>query len=221
MEVVALVLVGAAIGYASTVHADFLIHRNIWHGRWRIVHRGPLRWLLYPHYIHHLKAHHRHARLHRGQLEGGHAVPAASHQKVEERYWARWNIHYGLRCTRHGITIRGLECLLHYWSVFLVTPQPYVALALWWVLGPAAGIPALLMPGCAVVTQVLHRYYHMTEATRSACAPRWLRWAVASREFGRLADEHQQHHYDSKFKDDYYGVLPFGKWLLRPLLGKN
>jgi hypothetical protein len=221
MGVVAQVLIGTVIGYAATVHADYLIHRNIWHGRWRIVHRGPLRWLLYPHYVHHLKAHHRHARVHRRQLEDGAAVPAASHQQVEGRYRRWWSIHYGLRCTDHGITIRGLECLLHYWAVFVVTPQPYVALLLWWLVGPASGVPAALMPGVAVVTQVLHRYYHMTPAARVAHAPRWLRWAVRSEEFARLAAEHQQHHNDPRFKDDYYGVLPYGNRLLRPLLGKN
>jgi hypothetical protein len=221
MVVVALIVTGALIGYAATVHADYLIHRNIWHGRWRIVHRGPLRWLLHPHYIHHLKAHHRHAHIHRDRLEEGAAVPAEAHEQVEKRYSKWWNIHYGLRCTRHGITIRGIECLLHYSAVFLVTPQPYLAALLWWSLGPAAGIPALVMPVCAMVTQIMHRYYHMTPGARAGHAPRWLRWAVRSREFARLANQHQQHHYDSRFKDDYYGVLPFGNLLLRPLLGKN
>jgi hypothetical protein len=47
MVVVALMVAGVVIGYAATVHADYLIHRNIWHGRWWIVHRGPLRWLLH------------------------------------------------------------------------------------------------------------------------------------------------------------------------------
>jgi hypothetical protein len=218
---VALMLTGMLIGYASTVHADFLIHRNIWHGRWRIVHRGPLRWLLYPHYVHHWKAHHRHAHQHRKRLEDGEAVPDESHRKVEARYQSWWNVRYGLQCTRHGITIRGIECLAHYWLVYLVTPQPYIACWLWIVLGPAAGIPAALTPGCAVFTQVFHRYYHMSEEARVAFVPRWLRWVVRSREFARLAEEHRLHHYDSRFRDDYYGVLPFGNRLLRPLLGKN
>src|SRR6202022_3389716 len=106
MYFLALILTGILVGYAATVHADYLIHRNIWHGRWRIVHRGPLRWLLYPHYVHHLKAHHRHA---------------------EAKYKGAWNVHYGLRCTAHGITIRGVECFAHYLAVFFVTPQPYIA----------------------------------------------------------------------------------------------
>jgi len=221
MAEVALILFGTLIGYATTVHADFLIHRNIWHGRWRIVHRGPLRWLLYPHYVHHWKAHHRHAHHHRGQLEGGDVVPVESHRHVEMKYQPWWNVHYGLRCTRHGITIRGIECLLHYWSVYFVTPQPYIAFLLWYVFGAAAGIPAAIMPACAVFTQIIHRYYHMTSAARVVCAPTWLRWAVRSKEFARLAEEHQKHHYDRRFKDDYYGVLPFGHLLLRPLLGRN
>jgi hypothetical protein len=77
------------------------------------------------------------------------------------------------------------------------------------------------MPVCAVFTQVVHRYYHMSADTRQAHAPKWLRWAVGTKEFARLAEEHQKHHYDPRFKDDYYGVLPFGNWLLRPALGKN
>ena len=221
MAVFALIFLGAIIGYAATVHADYLIHRNIWHGRWHIVHRGPLRWLLYPHYIHHWKAHHRHAHYHRDRLEGGEAVPGESHQLVEKRYQPWWNVHYGLRCTRHGITIRGIECYAHYLSVYFVTPQPYIALLLWVALGSAAGIPAAIMPGCAVFTQVMHRYYHMSAAARVGQAPRCLRWLSRSREFTRLAEEHQQHHYDPRFKDDYYGVLPFGNRLLRPLLGRN
>lgn len=215
------ILVGVLVGYAATVHADYLIHRNIWHGRWRIVHRGPLRWLLYPHYVHHLKAHHRHARVHAGHLEAGEAVPEESHRLIEDKFHRHWHVHYGLQCTEHGITIRGLECYLHYLAVFFVTPQPYVAATLWWLLGPAAGIPAAVMPLCAVVTQVLHRYYHMSIEARRRCAPRWLRWAVTNREFARLADEHHRHHYDGRCADDYYGVLPFGHRLLRPLLKKN
>ena len=221
MAVVALIFAGASVGYVATVHADFLIHRNIWHGRWMIVHRGPLRWLLYPHYVHHFRSHHRHAHRHRDFLEWGNAIPEESHREVEKKFEESWSISYGLRCTRHGITIRGLECVVHYWAVYFVTPQPYVALLLWYALGPAAGIPALIMPGCAVCTQIAHRYYHMSDAARSSHAPRWLRWAVRSKEFTRLAKEHQQHHYDPRFKDDYYGVLPFGNRLLRPFLGKN
>lgn len=221
MTVVALVIIGTVVGYAATVHADFLIHRNIWHGRWRIVHRGPLRWLLYPHYVHHLRAHHRHADLHRDRLENGAPVPEDSQRRVEAEYRASWIVHYGLRCTEHGITIRGVECLLYYWAVFFVTPQPYIALLLWYGLGPSAGIPAALTPVCAVSAQIVHRYYHMSRAARIVHAPRWLRWAVTSTEFNRLAEEHQRHHYDLHFKDDYYGVLPFGNWLLRPVLGKN
>lgn len=110
---------------------------------------------------------------------------------------------------------------MHYWTVFFVTPQPYIALLLWYGLGPAAGISAALMPVCAVSTQVLHRYYHMSAAARIGHAPAWLRWAVGSREFNRLAEEHQKHHYDARFKDDYYGVLPFGNRLLRSVLGRN
>jgi len=91
----------------------------------------------------------------------------------------------------------------------------------WWALGPAAGVPALLMPACAAATQVLHRYYHMTPPARRSHAAWWLSWAVRSREFSRLAEEHQKHHYDPRFTDDYYGVLPFGNLLLRPVLGKN
>ena len=221
MVTVALIMTGVVIGYLATVHADYLIHRNIWHGRWRIVHRGPLRWLLYPHYVHHLKAHHRHAHVQRDRLEDGALVPKEDHAQVEGQYRRQWHIHYGLRCTRHGITIRGVECFLHYWAVFLVTPQPYIAALVWWAFGPEAGIPALLMPVCAMVTQVLHRYYHMSPEARLTQAPWWLRWAVRSREFGRMAEEHHKHHYDPRFKDDYYGVLPLGHLLLRPLLGKN
>jgi hypothetical protein len=221
MYSLALILTGVSVGYAATVHADFLIHRNIWHGRWRIVHRGPLRWLLYPHYVHHLKAHHRHAAGHRGHLEEGLAVPVESHRDIEAKYKGAWSVHHGLRCTAHGITIRGVECFAHYLAVFLVTPQPYIAALLWLGLGPAAGIPAALMPLCAVTTQVLHRYYHMSAAARIDRAPVWLRWVVRSREFARLADEHKKHHYERRFFDDYYGVLPFGDRLLRPVLRKN
>ena len=221
MMVVALILVGAVVGYAATIHADFLIHRNIWHGKWKIVHRGPLRWLLYPHFVHHVKGHHRHSHFHRDELESGEVVPAEAHRHVEEKYQQSWNVKYGLKCTQHGITIRGIECILHYLLVYFVTPQPYIAALLWVVLGPAAGIPAAIMPGCAVFTQILHRFYHMTPAVRMARTPRWLRWAIRSREFTRLADEHELHHYGPKSKDDYYCVLPFGNRLLRPLLGKN
>ena len=111
--------------------------------------------------------------------------------------------------------------MMHYWTVFFVTPQPYIALLLWYGLGPAAGISAALMPVCAVSTQILHRYYHMSAAARIGHAPIWLRWAVGSNEFNRLAEEHQKHHYDPSFKDDYYGVLPFGNRLLRSVLGRN
>lgn len=221
MEFVGLVLFGAIVGYSATVHADYLIHRNVWHGRWRIVHSGPLRWLLRPHYVHRWKAHHRHARHHRDRLESGGRVPETSFGRVEERFQDSWHIRYGLRCTEHGITIRGVECLAHYWAVFFVTPQPYVAAAVWLSLGPAAGVPATLMPVCAVITQVMHRYYHMTPSTRATSAPRSIRWAVRSREFARLAEAHQRHHYDPRYKDDCYGVLPFGNRLLRPLYGKN
>jgi len=221
METAGLILIGSVVGYLATVHADFLIHRNIWHGRWRVVHRGPLRWLLYPHYVHHWKAHHRHAHFDRDVLERGDFVPAESHQLVERMYPEEWHIRYGLRCTLHGITIKGLECVGHYLLVYLVTPQPYIAALLWLLLGPEAGIPALVMPGCAVFTQIMHRYYHMSAVARRSRTPRWIGWAIRSREFTRLADEHHKHHYEPKFKDDYYGVLPFGNRLLRPLLGKN
>jgi hypothetical protein len=110
---------------------------------------------------------------------------------------------------------------VHYWAVFLVTPQPYIAFLTWWALGPVAGIPALVMPGCAAIAQVIHRYYHMNPQARIALAPMWMRWVVRTREFARLAEEHQRHHYDPRYRDDYYGVLPFGNLLLRPLLGKN
>ena len=221
MEMVALIFIGTLLGYAATVHADYLIHRNIWHGRWRIVHQGPLRWLLYPHYVHHWKAHHRHAAHHRESLESGGVIPKESHRQVEASYRSWWHVHYGLRCTEHGITIRGLECLVHYWLVYFVTPQPYIAIMLWFVGGPLAGIPAAIMPACAVFTQIVHRYYHMSAVARDALSPWWLRWATRTAEFARLAEEHQKHHYDPRFKDDYYGVLPFGNRLLRPLLDKN
>ena len=92
---------------------------------------------------------------------------------------------------------------------------------LWFVGGPLAGIPAAIMPACAVFTQIVHRYYHMSAVARDALSPWWLRWATRTAEFARLAEEHQKHHYDPRFKDDYYGVLPFGNRLLRPLLDKN
>ncbi len=221
MTTLGLAVVGLLVGYAATVHADYLIHRHIWHGRWRGVHRGPLRWLLYPHFVHHMRAHHRHADTHRATLDAGDPVPADALAELAARHGDRWTVRYGLRCTEHGITIRGPECVAHYLAVYLVTPQPYVAAAVWLTLGPVAGVAALVMPLCAVCTQVSHRYYHMSAVARGRVAPPWLRWAVRSREFARLADEHHRHHYDPAKADDFYGVLPFGHRLLRPLLGRN
>jgi hypothetical protein len=212
---------GLIVGYALTVHADFLIHRNIWHGRWRLVHEGPFKWLLYPHFIHHWKAHHRHAAVWRSLLETGGHVPPAAHSVMEERYMRDWSVQYGLRCTHHGITIIGLECVLHYLALFVFTPQPYVAAALWFAVGPAAGIPAAAMPLCAVFTQICHSYYHMSPEAAEERAPKGLRWVVRSKEFCRLAREHKAHHYNPTHRDDYYGVLPFGNWLLRPLYKRN
>lgn len=212
---------GILAGYAATVHADYLIHRNIWHGRWRVVRMRPFRWLLYPHYVHHWRAHHLHAARNRRELEDGIVVPDAAHRQVEALHRHEWNVHHGLRCTEHGITIHGVGCICHYLTVFWFTPQPYVALLIWNLLGPLAGIPAMLMPLCAVTTQISHRYYHMSGAARAGLTPTWLNRVFLSREFTRLADEHREHHYDPAYSDDYYGVVPFGNRLLRPILGKN
>jgi hypothetical protein len=214
-------LIGICVGYGATVHADFLIHRNIWHGRWKIVHRGPFKWLLNPHYIHHWKAHHTHAARHPAALETGAAVPQKAHADLEAKYDDQWNVRYGLRCTHHGITIVGLECVCHYLAVFLFTPQPYISLFLWITLGAWAGLPAAMMPLCAVGTQICHKYYHMSVDARRDAVPKWLHWLLLSPEFNRMADEHVKHHYDPRFADDYYGVLPFGNLLLRPLCKKN
>lgn len=160
------VTAGIVVGYVATVHAEMIIHRDIFHGRWAIVHRGPFKWLLYPHYVQHWKGHHTHAARHRDDLERGDRVPDSAHKVVETKYDNQWNVQYGLRCTDHGITIKGAECFTHYLLLFLLTPQPYLAGLLWFVLGPIAGIPAAIMPLATAVLHRNHRYFHMSIEAR-------------------------------------------------------
>lgn len=211
------VTAGIVVGYVATVHAEMIIHRDIFHGRWAIVHRGPFKWLLYPHYVQHWKGHHTHAARHRDDLERGDRVPDSAHKVVETKYDNQWNVQYGLRCTDHGITIKGAECFTHYLLLFLLTPQPYLAGLLWFVLGPIAGIPAAIMPLATAVLHRNHRYFHMSIEARRKHAPWWQRWYVLSAVFTRVADEHLKHHYDSRFYNDYYVLLPFGNRILRLL----
>jgi hypothetical protein len=211
------ILIGILVGYATTVYSEFLIHRNIWHGRWKIVHHGLFHFLLYPHYVQHFKAHHLHAHKFCKHFEAGAIVPEESRKQIEEFYLSQPNVLNALRCSDHGITMKGIRCILHFWVITFFTPQPYVVIFLWVVLSPAAGIPALLIQGFSILTYIFHRFYHMSKQTCIKHAPRWLQWVVRSKVFRRLVEEHQKHHHEALFKDDYYSLLPLGNYLLRKL----
>ena len=219
MALAARITVAMLGGYMTTVIGDFIIHRYIWHGRWRMVHRGPLRWWLYPHYVHHYVAHHSHSRQAMRELSETGRVPAAHRQSMEDKYGENWWVLWALQCSEHGLSIKSLACGLNYYSLFLVTPVPWVCLATWYWLGPLPGALCTMVSFTAVLTQVAHRYYHLSPRVRENLAPFPFRWFFLSTEFHRLAHEHQLHHYSRSAEDRYYSVLPYSRTVLRLVFG--
>lgn len=213
------IVVGFIVGYISTVVGDYLIHRNIWHGRSPLVRWHILRWWLQPHYVQHMAAHHRHAWLARDKLFAGEEIPKEMKQALERRYENNFPVKYALNCSDHGMTIRTFWCHLVSVLLFVLTPHPIVVLVLWLTLGFEAALPALLLPILPFVAHVHHRYYHMTPEVRQRMVPSYLRWAILNPEFDILAADHQRHHYEAD--DDCYTVLPFGRLILRPIFGKH
>ena len=210
-------LTAAFAGYAAAAIGDYMIHRYIWHGRWGFVHRGPLRWWLEPHYVHHWEAHHRHAQDFKAELMRAEPVPRAAHLAVEAEYaddpWTVWS----LQCSKHGITINSVMCVVNYYTLFLLTPVPWVVAAVWLIAGPVPAICALVPSFTAIFTQISHRYYHMHRSHHVAEAPAGLRWFFGSREFRRMTAEHLQHHYNPRCADRYYSVLPFARYFIWPV----
>lgn len=215
----ALVCVAAAVtGYAFTAISDHMIHRFVWHGRWAVVFRWS-RWLE-THYVHHVLAHHQHARDASRTLFREGRVPGHLKATLEDDYAHDPWTQRALRCSNHGLSITSGLCALNYYSLFLLTPHPYVCLALLALAGPLPALfffaPSLL----TIFTQISHRYYHMTTLARRRLAPRGLRWFFCTPAFDALAREHQMHHYGERHADDFYTVVPFGPVVLYPLFGR-
>ena len=214
-------LFGCIVGYVSIVVADYLIHRNVWHGRWPIIKWRFLRWWLRPHYVQHMLAHHPQARKAKDSLLAGEKVSLKFQSSLEQRFRDDSQVLNSLECTRHGMTVSTFWCHLSSLLLFVLTPHPIVLFILWYFLGIEAALPGLLMPFVVLFAHTQHHYYHMEKETRKRLVSRVLRGIVLSREFDILADDHQRHHYSKEYVDDCYSVMPFSRLILRPVFGKH
>ncbi len=215
-------LIAGLIGYASIVIADFLIHRNILHGKWKFVKRpeGFFRAWLYPHYVSHLKVHHSHSVTARAELSKGLPVPLSLKEKIEKQFEDLYWTHLGLLCSDHGMSIKDGACLTSYLSLLILTPHYFIAVGVGWLCGPSEGWLIATMALIPAYNHFQHRFYHMEESAREALAPWYLHWFFLSDEVQRISIEHQAHHHDRGRMDDYYNLLPFGHYILKPLFGR-
>ena len=99
------ILLAMLVGYISVIMSDYFIHRFIWHGKWKIVRWPMLRTWLYPHYIHHLVAHHAHARSAKAELLRDGVVPEQLKIQLEQRFRSEPWVQRALQCSNHGLSI--------------------------------------------------------------------------------------------------------------------
>lgn len=217
------ILIGLIVSYISIVISDFIVHRRIMHGQWKLVkNKHPfIQMWLYPHFIQHIKAHHVHSERAKEKLLAGEKVPKDMHQAIEQKYSSHYWAHLSLICSEHGISIKDIVCLTSFVSLFLLTPHYIVSLLLWVFMGKTAGLISFSMVLFPALNHVIHPYYHMNKAARELKCPWYLKWYVLNKEFDIVASQHKLHHYNEKFKNDYFNLLPFGRLLLRPLYGIN
>lgn len=217
-----LLLIGCFIlGYATTAISDFMIHRYIWHGQWQIVKMDFFKRWLFPHYLHHMVAHHSHSIKAKEELQSKGEVPRALKEAIEDRFKDDAWLLTTLKCSNHGLSITTPACVLNYLSLFALTPHLLLSflVALW--LGGWAGLVIFTPCLLAVFTQINHRFYHMTPEARKRHAPGWLRWFFCSKEFNRLVVAHQKHHYFNQHHDDFYSMIPFAYIFTKPIFGKS
>ncbi|WP_372368288.1 hypothetical protein [Candidatus Uabimicrobium sp. HlEnr_7] len=208
------------LGYVCAVIADYMIHRYIWHGKWRFVRSKFFQWWLYPHYVHHLIAHHKHAWDARSELTSTGIVPQEFKQTMEKRFSDQPWVIRALKCSNHGLSIANISCMINYYSLFVLTPHPYICLVIYFLWGYPA-IFAILPSFLAIFTQINHRYYHMDVQSRREICPWYLRYFFCSSEFDRLAQAHCNHHYTKEHYDDFYSVYPFSRLFLVPIFGRS
>ena len=211
------------ISYVSIVISDFIVHRKIMHGQWKIV-KNPhpfFQMWFYPHYIQHIKAHHIHVIQSKDKLLNGEKISKEMKSEIEYKYKNHYWAHLSLICSDHGISIKDIVCLSSFISLFLLTPHYLISLALWKVFGAIAGIISFTIVLFPAFNHIIHSFYHMNKDARKKLSPPYLRWYILNRVFDIVAEQHQLHHYNKKYKDDYYNLLPFGNYIPRPLFKKN
>lgn len=211
------------MGYIGIVISDFMVHRNIMHGRWKIVKRRErfFQMWLYPHYIQHLVVHHSHSVNAKSELEQGLPVPERLKEKKVKQFSHLFWPSKALGCSDHGMSIKDGVCLFSFLSLFLITPQYLLAAVLAATWGIGHGAIVIMFTLIPAYNHFHHRFYHMDSEAKKKLAPRFLRWVVLSREIEKITEEHMEHHHSQKRTDDYYNLLPFGRYILRPIFNKH
>lgn len=216
-------VIALIVGYISIVVSDYLVHRNIMHGKWKIVRVNSrfFRMVLYPHFVQHLLVHHSHSILAKADLLEGLPVPISLKIKKEERFKHQHWSHKGLLCSNHGMGIVDSFCLFSFISLFLLTPHYFVTLLAGFYLGYDAAILIFALTFLPALNHSLHRFYHMDIDGRAKHVPRYIRWFFQSIEVQKISEEHMEHHHNKDRNDDYYNLLPFGRYILRPIFGRH
>jgi len=193
------------------------------HGKWAVVRGGGrlFQFWLYPHFVQHIVAHHSHSVHAKSELAQGLPVPKTlklvKEKQFENSVWPR----LALACSDHGISIKDGACLFSFLSLFLITPQYLVAGVLATVWGAWYGAIVVLFTLIPAFNHFHHRFYHMDRPAKEKLAPSFLRHILLTREIEKISLEHMQHHHSREYSDDYYNLLPFGRYILRPLFGKH
>ena len=204
-------------GWATTAVSELIVHRYIYHGRWKWVreprgsHRRLCTWF-HCGYLHHLRVHHDDSRRDQEHLLK-YGEPSSERKQLHLARYPRFI--FTLKRSNFGMsgTVAGA---LHHYSMLAATPLPYVFLVLL-AFSPLHAVaflaPSVLFP---ISSAGYHPLLHMNEPARRRATPWYYRPLISSREGARLVISHYLHHYGKA--DCNYNIIPFSGWLGR-LLG--
>jgi|GEM_PF-3750482 len=208
--------------------SDYCFHRFLWHAHWtkklnkieRIL-WNPLR----VHTIHHFNGHHRHYqnKEQKERMLRQEHVHHSAKDKVEHQYKDDVTAMYALRCSDHGVTMYGFECVGSFTIGYFCLPTgtsiiiQFLLLSSGELLLPLGVMIQMAVVSIPVFLNMNHAFYHSTpEARYRASQGTMLKKFWNSREMNRLAKDHDLHHR----KGERYGVVPYYRYIVSVVFGE-
>lgn len=218
-----------ALSILTVQVSDYCYHRFLWHANWtrKLSKLGQILWNpVRVHTIHHSSGHHRHYKtLEQNERMLRHeVVHHQAKEQVESKYLADSTALYALRCSDHGVTMFGFECIGSFTIGYMCLPTvTSIIVQLLFVPSSSFLLPVgvwiqMALVAVPVYLNMNHAFYHSEFEARCEAAKHSLfGWFWKSDEMERLAQEHHHHHQ----KGQRFGVVPFYRHIVSLVFGEH